>query len=249
MKILACYSMKGGVGKTATAVNMAWFAAQSGKKTLLVDMDPQGASSFYFRVKAKKKPWDQRFFETYKNLLGHIKGSDYKNLDILPAHLSFRHFDVNLSNMSKSRLRLAKILKGLKKEYDLIILDCPPTISLLSENVFHSADVILVPVIPTTLSERTLSQVMDFFKGNDLSTKAIVPFLSMMQRQKQMHKDAALRLKKQYKRLLKSKIPFSADIEKMGEHRAPVGEFAKNRPAFVNYRNLWSEVNTSLEKI
>lgn len=247
MKILACYSMKGGVGKTATAVNMAWFAAQSGIKTLLVDMDPQGASSFYFRVKSKKKAWDQRFFETYKNLLGHIKGSDFDNLDILPAHLSFRHFDVNLSNMSKSRQRLGKILRGMRKEYDLIILDCPPTISLLSENVFHSADVILVPVIPTTLSERTLSQVMDFFKENDLSTKQIVPFLSMMQRQKQMHKDAATRLKKQYKRLLKSKIPFSADIEKMGEHRSPVGEFAKNRPAFINYRNLWNEVKASLE--
>jgi len=247
MKVLACYSMKGGVGKTATAVNMAWFAAQSGLKTLLVDMDPQGASSFYFRVKGKKKDWDKRFFDTYKTLLGHIKGSDYDNLDVLPAHLSFRHFDVNLSNMDKSRQRLAKILKGLKKEYDLIILDCPPTISLLSENVFHSADVILVPVIPTTLSERTLSHVVDFFKQHDLPTKQIVPFLSMMQRQKQMHQDASERLRKEYKRLLKTKIPFSADIEKMGEHRAPVGDFAKNRPAFINYRNLWTEVRASLE--
>jgi chromosome partitioning protein len=249
MKILACYSMKGGVGKTATAVNMAWFAAKSGKKTLLVDMDPQGASSFYFRVKAKKKAWDKRFFETYKHLLDHVKGSDYNNLDVLPAHLSFRHFDVNLSNMAKSRQRLGKILKGLKKEYDLIILDCPPTISLLSENVFHAADVILVPVIPTTLSERTLSQVVDFFKNNDLSTKPIIPFLSMMQNQKQMHKDASTRLKKGYKRLLKARIPFSADIEKMGEHRSPVGEFAKNRPAYTSYRNLWTEVRTSLEKL
>ena len=109
MKVLACYSMKGGVGKTATAVNMAWFAANSGAKTLLVDMDPQGASSFYFRVKAKKKAWDKRFFDTYKHLLEHVKGSDFDNLDILPAHLSFRHFDVNLSNMSKSQQRLGKI--------------------------------------------------------------------------------------------------------------------------------------------
>ena len=247
MKILACYSMKGGVGKTATAVNMAWFAAQSGSKTLLVDMDPQGASSFYFRVKGKKKDWDKRFFDTYKNLLEHVKGSDYPNLDVLPAHLSFRHFDVNLSNLSKSRQRLGKILKGLKKEYDLVILDCPPTISLLSENVFHSADMILVPVIPTTLSERTLAQVVDFFKQNELPARQIIPFMSMIQRQKQMHQGAAERLKKQYKRLLKTPIPFSADIEKMGEHRAPVGEFAKNRPAFLNYRNLWNEVKASLE--
>ena len=57
MKVLACYSMKGGVGKTASAVNIAWFAAAAGLRTLLVDMDPQGSSSFYFRVKSKKKPW------------------------------------------------------------------------------------------------------------------------------------------------------------------------------------------------
>lgn len=247
MKVLACYSMKGGVGKTATAVNLAWFAAKSGLRTLLVDMDPQGASSFYFRVKAKKKPWDKRFFETYKNLVSHIKGSDYDNLDVLPAHLSFRHFDVNLSSMSKAQRRLGKILKGFKKEYDLVILDCPPTISMLSENVFQASDVILVPVIPTTLSERTLAQVEKFFKDNNLPTKQLVPFLSMMQKQKHMHTDAASRLKKQYKRLLKTRIPFSADIEKMGEHRSPVGEFAKNRPAFISYRSLWNEVKDCLE--
>lgn len=246
MKILACYSMKGGVGKTATAVNLAWFAAKSGLRTLLVDMDPQGASSFYFRVKAKKKPWDKRFFDTYKNLLEHIRGSDFDDLDVLPAHLSFRHFDVNLSNMGKSRNRLAKILKGMKKQYDLVILDCPPTISALSENVFNASDLILVPVIPTTLSERTLAHVQNFFKEHNLPSKNIAPFLSMVQKQKHMHAEAEERLRKQNKRMFKTNIPFSADIEKMGEHRAPVGEFAKNRPAFTRYKSLWGEVNESL---
>lgn len=247
MKIMACYSMKGGVGKTATAVNLAWFAANAGLKTLLVDMDPQGASSFYFRVKSKKKSWGDRFFDAYKNLLEHIKGSDFDNLDVIPAHLSFRHFDVNLNNIEKSSKRLQKILKGFKKEYDLIILDCPPTISVLSENVFEASDLIVVPVIPTTLSERTFDQLLDFFKERKMKTKTIVPFFSMVQKQKHMHSETMERLRVRHNTLLKTVIPFSADIEKMGEHRAPIGEFAKSRPAYINYRNLWNEVKQKLE--
>jgi len=246
VKVLACYSMKGGVGKTATAVNMAWFAAEAGLRTLLVDMDPQGASSFYFRVKSKKKPWGKRFFSAYRHLVGHIKGSDYENLDVIPAHLSFRHFDVNLNNMSKSQKRLKRILKGFQKEYDLVILDCPPAISLLSENVFAAADLILVPVIPTTLSERTLDQLQQFFDDRGLQAGRIVPFFSMVQRQKQMHAGTMARLRKRNKRLLESVIPFSADIEKMGEFRAPVGEFTRSRPAFIAYRSLWDEIRDSL---
>ena len=215
-------------------------------QTLQYGLDPQGASSFYFRVKSKKKPWGKRFFAAYKNLLGHIKGSDYENLDVIPAHLSFRHFDINLSNMSKSQRRLKRILKGFRKEYDLVILDCPPAITLLSENVFAASDLILVPVIPTTLSERTLDQLQQFFKDRDLPARRIVPFLSMVERRKRMHTDTMDRLRKSNKRLLESTIPFSADIEKMGGFRAPVGEFTKSRPAFIAYRSLWTEIRDSL---
>lgn len=248
MKIIACYSLKGGVGKTATAVNIAWFAAQSGLRTLLVDMDAQGASSFYFKVKSKKKPWADRFFHSYEELLKHVKGSQYDNLDVIPAHLSFRHFDVTLANQEKAKRRLKKVLKGFSKQYDLIILDCPPSLSLLAENIFDSADMILLPVIPTTLSERTLEQVMDYFDEVGLDNKRIVPFFSMVQKQKLMHADTMRRLGKQYKNLLKSHIPFAADVEKMGESREPLGEFAKGKVAFTHYQNMWSEVKNLLDK-
>lgn len=245
MKIIACYSMKGGVGKTATAVNLAWFAAQAGKRTLLVDMDPQGASSFYFQVKSKKKPWGDRFFEAYETLLKHVKSTELAYLDVIPAHLSFRHFDITLSSAESANRRLKKILKGFKKQYDLIILDCPPTISLLSESVFHAADTIPVPVIPTTLSERTYAQLLSFFEEHGLPTDTIVPFFSMVQKQKHMHKETMARLSENHTSMLKSYIPFSADIEKMGEFCAPLGEFGKQKPAYIYYKDLWSELKAS----
>ena len=97
MKVLACYSFKGGVGKTATAVNLAYWAAQSGQRTLLMDLDPQGASSFYFRVRpADGSKWKKRIFTQEDALLSHIRESDYSNLDLIPAQRSLRHLDTLL---------------------------------------------------------------------------------------------------------------------------------------------------------
>jgi len=246
MKTLAIYSMKGGVGKTATSVNLAYWAAQSGMKTLLIDLDPQGASSFYFRIKPAKKNWGKRFFKAYENLLKQIKASDYENLDIIPAHMSFRNFDVILDGLNKRKSRLQKILKGMKKEYDLVILDCPPSIGHLSESIFIASDRLLVPVIPTTLSERTFAQLLDFFKQEGYSKKKILPFFSLVQNQKSMHKNTQDNLRQSHPNFLKTVIPFSADVENMGEHRAPVDQFARSKPANTAYRDLWQEVSHHL---
>lgn len=246
MKTLAIYSMKGGVGKTATSVNLAYWAAASGLKTLLIDLDPQGASSFYFRIKPAKKSWGKRFFKAYENLLDNIRASDFEGLDVIPAHLSFRNFDVLLNNLDKRRSRLKTILKGMKSEYDLVILDCPPSIGPLSEAVFSAADQLLVPVIPTTLSERTFKQLLDFFEQKDYPRKKILPFFSMVQQQKSMHKNTQENLRQGKPAFLNTLIPFSADVENMGEYRAPLDVFARSKPANLAYKDLWQEVESRL---
>ena len=248
MKIIACYSMKGGVGKTASAVNIAYWAAKSGLRTLILDLDPQGASSFYFRVKSSpKKDWGSRFFKAYGQILRQIKASDFDKLDIIPAHLSFRHFDVLLQQLRKRQNRLRQALKGLKKEYDLIILDCPPTISKLAENIFTAADLILVPVIPTTLSERTFDQLTAFFKQENYSRKKLIPFFTMVDARKQLHKQTAIAMRKRYKRFLRNEIPFSTDVEKMGKYRAPIDTFAHDKQANKAYFALWKEIHQEMQ--
>lgn len=250
MKTIACYSIKGGVGKTASAVNIAYWAARAGHRTLLIDLDPQGASSFYFRVRSqRRKNWGERFFKAYSQILKQIKASDFKNLDIVPAHLSFRNFDVLLTHISKRKKRLSQALKGLKKEYDLVILDCPPTVSRLAENIFTAADMVLVPVIPTTLSERTFAQLNAFFKDEDYNRKKLYPFFTMVDARKQLHKETAVSMRKQYKRFLRIAIPFSTDVEKMGKYRAPIDVFARNKLANKAYRSLWNEVETIMDKM
>ena len=248
MKIIASYSNKGGVGKTACSVNLAYSFARAGRRTLLCDLDPQGASSFYFRVKPSKKLKDQAFFQDVERFTSAIRGTDYDNLDLLPANMTFRDFDIFLSRMRHSRSRLKKALQSVHSDYDLIILDCPPNISRLSESVFKCADHILVPVIPTTLSERTLDQLYAFFEQEGYKRSKLLPFFSMVQRQKKLHAETMKRLRKQYKRVIKDEIPFSSDIEKMGIHRAPVATFARSSQGAKAYAALWRAVDKRVFK-
>lgn len=247
MITIACYSNKGGVGKTATAVNLAYISANCGYTTLICDMDPQGASSYYFRVKPSKKLKKAAFFKDVERFLKSIRASDFDNLDIIPANMTFRNFDIFLDRMKKSRSRLKKALQVVDNDYDIIFLDCPPNISRLSENVFKNADIILVPVIPTTLSERTLFQLEDFFKRHKYKSKRITPFFSMVQKSKKLHRETMRRLRKRDSRFLTSTIPFSTHVERMGIYRTPVFQFAPSCSAVNAYTELWDELEEKMK--
>jgi chromosome partitioning protein len=249
MRIVACYSNKGGVGKTAAAVNLAYAFAASGKRTLLCDLDPQGASGFYFRVKPSKKLTNARFFGDVERFTGAIRGSDYDNLDILPSNMSFRDFDVFLSRMKNSRSRLKKALKAVKADYDVVVLDCPPNISMLSENVLRAADAVIVPVIPTTLSQRTFEQLLEFFEESELPAGKIHAFFSMVQGTKTLHGETIGEMALSHPgRFLAAQIPFASDIERMGLTRAPVRATAPGSAAGKAYQALFEEVAERVEK-
>ncbi|NVO54975.1 ParA family protein [Rhodobacteraceae bacterium B1Z28] len=247
MKIIACYSNKGGVGKTTTSVNLAYAYARAGKQVLLCDLDPQGASGFYLRVKPSKKLTEARFFEDVKRFVNAIRASDFEGLDVLPANLTFRDFDVFLSRMRNKRSRLKKALIAAGSDYDVIILDCPPNFSTLSENIFKAADEIVVPVVPTTLSERSFDQLVSFFDEHKLRKKKLRAFFSMVQRRKTLHHETMDMMRERYRRrFLKCVIPFAADVEKMGQHRAPVSVYAGRSAASAAYQALYEELENGV---
>lgn len=248
MIILSLYNIKGGVGKTAAAVNLSYLAANEEKNTLLCDLDPQSSSTYYFRIKPKMKTGLKPLVKGKKSLVKNIKGTDYNYLDLLPADFSLRNMDIMLDNVKGSRHRLKSVLKMFKDEYDYIFLDCPPNITLVSENIFYASDLILVPVIPTTLSYRTFEKLLDFFKKNKMSANKIVPFFSMVEIRKNMHKDLIEELKKQYPFFLNNKIPYSSVVEKMGIHREPLGSFSPRSVPAQQYQALWGEVKKLLKK-
>ena len=181
MKILATYNIKGGVGKTATAVNLSYLAASSGLRVLLADLDPQAAATYTLRIRPRVKGGGKALIRGSREIDAAIKGTDFDNLDLLPADFTFRNLDLLLDATKKPTRRLARLLRPLGGEYDLVFLDCPPGISLLSESVLHAADIVLVPIIPTTLSLRTLDQLTDFIGGFDGHRPEVLAFCSMIE--------------------------------------------------------------------
>ncbi|TRW95575.1 ParA family protein [Candidatus Methylobacter oryzae] len=242
MNVLAIYSIKGGVGKTSSAVNLAYTAARNGYRTLIWDLDPQGASSYYFRIKPKIKGGSKDLIAGKRELDDLIKGTDFENLDLLPADFSFRNLDLVLDAKKKPTQQLKKLLKPLADEYDFIFLDCPPNISLLSEAVFEAADILLSPIIPTTLSLRTLEQLEKFINDNDLKKLTLIPFFSMVDRRKKMHRDIMENLLQTHPEILTAAIPCASDIERMGLERMPLGGYIKKSPSTIAYNALWQEI-------
>lgn len=242
MKVLALYSIKGGVGKTSSAVNLAFNAAQAGYRTLVWDLDPQGASSYYFRIKPKIKGGSKDLMTGKRELDELIKGTDFDNLDLIPADFSFRNLDLLLDDKKRPTRQLKKRLKPLADEYDFIFLDCPPNISLLSEAVFEAADLLLSPIIPTTLSLRTLAQLSEFIEDHDLANLSLIPFFSMVDRRKNMHKDIMQQVLVDYPAMLKATIPYASDIERMGLERKPLAAYSGKSRSARAYHELWQEI-------
>jgi chromosome partitioning protein len=242
MNILVVYSNKGGVGKTSTAVNLAHLSAQQGLRTLVWDLDAQGASSFYFRIKPKIKGGSKALVTGKSALEDLIKGTDFENLDLLPADFSLRHLDLELDAHKKPRQRVQKILQPLQDEYDVIFLDCPPGFSLLSEAILHAADALIIPVIPTPLSTRAFEQLDKFIVEHALSKPKLLPFFSMVDRRKKVHQENIRTFSDQHHGVLQTAIPYASDIERMGVERMPLTGFVRKSVSTQAYAALWQEI-------
>lgn len=247
MSIIACYHIKGGVGKTAAAVNLSYLAAQENIKTLLIDFDPQGSASYYFRVRSSQNLKSKKLLKGGKKIDKNIKATDYEKLDILPSNLSYRKLDLKLNNLKKSKQGLKQILQPFDTEYQIIFIDCPPNITLVSENIFYAADILLVPIIPTTLSILTLEKLHQFFNDQNFDSSKIIAFFSMVEQRKKMHQNTMKKVVVDDQvRLLNAYIPFTVDVENMGLHREPVFCFKPNSVASQSYKALWGELNKIL---
>jgi cellulose biosynthesis protein BcsQ len=246
MKIIAVTNIKGGVGKTTTAVNLSYLCAAGGRATLLWDLDPQGAATYTLRGEPLDRATPKKLLGGKRHLPELILPTEYPNLDLLPADFSCRNFDVYLSERKRPTERLLKMSRPLREIYSALFLDCAPGISLLSENVLRAADVIIVPLLPTPLSVRMLEQLRDFITGEGWTDLMLLPFFSMVDRRRSLHRDLMESTREQFPTMLATEVPYWSEIERMSLRRAPIPAYARGSAAAQIYAALWTEVTTRM---
>ncbi len=232
MKVIASYNIKGGVGKTAIAVNLAFAAVKAKHRTLLWDLDEQGGAGAILG-----RPFElpvRRGRRTYR-LRDHIEASAWAGLDLLPAD-GLVHF---LDRHDRPK-HLRELLERISDDYDRVVLDCPPTLGLVAEQIFELADLIVVPIIPSSLSMNAYQQLQAYAEARSGAKPQFLPVFSMVDRRRRSHRDT---IDAEAGHLA---IPYAAAVEQMSVWRQPVAVAAPRSPAAQPLEALWESVEAAL---
>ncbi len=240
MSMIAVFNPKGGVGKTSLAVNLAWCAAQlSSRRSLLWDCDAQGGAGFLLGHAGQGPIRAKALFEGRTDILSAPEATAIARLDLIAADPTLNHLDRILFELGKKK-RLAKMTAQLDAAYERIFIDCPAGQGALADQILRAADLVILPVVPAPLAQRTLRQSMSWFAAKAEKQVLLLPVWSMVDPRKPLHRD-----------MLATQpdwpvVPLSNLVERMGQKRMPLGSFAPNSPAQHSVARIWRAIERKL---
>ncbi len=243
-QIIAVTNQKGGVGKTTTTINVAYNLAKSGKKVLLVDLDPQGNATSGLSV-AKKGIMIRDVLSGSADVSGAVQPTAYKNLSILPTDAALATLETEIAAVRDRAIRLKKVLADI--DYDVILIDCPPSLGLLTVNALTAANSVIIPVQTEYYALEGLGQLLETMK---LVRQALNPKLSILGVVMTMHNtrttlsiQVETQLKHHFKdRLFETAVPRNIRVAEAPSHGKPVGEFDKWSKGARAYKALSKEI-------
>lgn len=241
MAVIAVYSMKGGVGKTTLAVELAWRSATaSGRKTFLWDLDPQGGAGFLLGHGTGPRARAAAAFQRDGKPRELVVPTAYDRLSLLPADDSLRHLPGQLARMGQRR-RLANMSAYLKADYERIVLDCPAGLNEVSDQVIAAADLLIVPLPASPLSARSLDMLRRELVANHHRHPPILPVLTLYDARRPLHREVREGAAAGW-----PVVPLATHLEQVAVRRAPLGTFAPYSPAGSAVRRLWNGIEAKL---
>lgn len=240
MGVIAVHSAKGGVGKTTLAVGLAWAAAATARRhTLLWDLDAQGAAT-HVLARGRAAASARDVLERDVTPARGIVATEEARLSMLPADASIRGLDAVFAAIDR-RKRLRRVLRDVERDYDHVLLDCPPGLGNAAEQVIRAADLIVVPVIPSTLSRRAFEEVR-YQVGRRHGIDRLLPVFTLVDRRRSIHR-AALAAEPGW-----PVVPMASVAEQMADRRAAVAAYAPACPVARATAELWVAIERRLAR-
>lgn len=245
---MAIAHLKGGVGKTTTAVNIAALAARSGLKTLLVDLDAQGAASFILRVDPDDAAKAKTVARARKRVADHVFATDFAGLDLLPGSFSLRKLPELLAAEKDGLEQVSTMLKRVGEGYDLVVVDAPAGLHIESEAILRAVEIVVVPVIPSPLAVDSYHKVKEFLeKHGGAKGPQVCGFYSMVDRRRKLHREMIDERGDRLGSIWNVEIPYSSAVERMTSERRPLPEMKRPGTALPAYEELWNRLATTMK--